>query len=100
MQNLARIAIKHRWRVVGGWVLAIVAIQFLASAAGGATYKSDFKLPGTEAQTVTGLLNNSGLNQQNNPVGTMVLHPRTGTLSATPASVSAARPSAPIRRHR
>ena len=53
MQSLARFAVRQRWTVVGLWLALIVGAQFLAQAAGGAAYKNDFKLPHTEAQTVS-----------------------------------------------
>ena len=88
MRALGRFAVTHRWWVVGAWVVAIVAIQALASAAGGADYKNDFKLPHTEAQTVSDLLTKARLNQQNSATGTVVLHARSGTLTAAPAGLT------------
>jgi RND superfamily putative drug exporter len=78
MSFIARFAVKHRWFVIVGWVLAVVAIQVASSSAGGASYKEDFKLPGTEIQKVSDLLDEAGFSQQNNAVGTMVLHRPTG----------------------
>lgn len=87
MGGIARFAIKHRWLVLAGWVAAIALIQMGSSAVGGADYRDDFKLPGTEIQKVFDLLEESGFSQENNAVGTMVLHRpnRVGTLEAEPA---------------
>lgn len=53
MKALSRFVVRHRWWVVAGWIAAIVAIQALSSSLGGSRYKDDFKLPGTESQTVS-----------------------------------------------
>jgi putative drug exporter of the RND superfamily len=90
MRALGRFAVTHRWWVVGAWVVAILAIQVLASAAGGANYKNDFKLPHTEAQTVSDLLTKAKLDQANSATGTVVLHAKTGTLTGDPAGFTAA----------
>ena len=90
MKRLAQFVTRHRWWVVGGWIVAIVAIQALASAAGGANYKDDFKLPHTESQTVADLLQKAGLGQQNNATGTLVLHARSGALTTEPSSLAPA----------
>ncbi len=90
MRALGRFAVTHRWWVVGAWVVAIVAIQALASAAGGANYKNDFKLPHTEAQTVSDLLTKAKLDQQNSAIGTVVLHAKSGALTGAPAGYTAA----------
>ncbi|MBQ0825102.1 MMPL family transporter [Streptomyces tagetis] len=84
MKALSRFAIRHRWWVIAGWITAIVLIQVLSSSAGGARYKDDFKLPGTDSQAAADLLAKAHLAQQNNPTGTLVLHARTGTLTSEP----------------
>jgi RND superfamily putative drug exporter len=45
MSKIARLAIARRWWVVVGWIAAIVAIQLIAGAMGGAKYKDDFQAP-------------------------------------------------------
>jgi RND superfamily putative drug exporter len=85
MQTLARIAIRHRWWVVGGWIAFIVVVQALASAAGGAAYKNVFTLPHTETQTVLDLLKATGQGGQAGQAGTVVVHAKTGTLHAAAA---------------
>ncbi len=90
MTKIAQLAIRRRWWIVATWIVAIIAIQGLASAMGGAKYKDDFKLPNTETETVGNLLNNAGLNQQNNASGTVVLHAKSGSLSSAPSSLAPA----------
>ena len=89
MQSLARFAVRQRWAVLGMWLALIVGAQLIAQAAGGATYKNDFKLPHTEAATVSKLLTGAGLDKQNGSVGTVVLHAKTGTLASQKAAISA-----------
>jgi RND superfamily putative drug exporter len=83
MQTLARVAIRHRWWVIGMWLAFIAVAQLLAGAVGGATYKNVFTLPHTETQTVLDLLKASGQGGQAGQAGTVVVHARTGELSAT-----------------
>ena len=89
MSKIAKLAIARRWWIVIGWIGAIVAIQLIAGAMGGAKYKDDFKLPHTETQAVGNLLHKAGLDQANNPSGTVVLHATNGTLASQPAGVAA-----------
>jgi RND superfamily putative drug exporter len=81
MQTLARFSIRRRWFVVAGWLLFIVGTQALLGSLGGADYRDDFKLPGTETQIVSQLLSDAGLDSQNGATGTMVLHARSGTIA-------------------
>jgi putative drug exporter of the RND superfamily len=53
--RLARLCNRHRWRTFGAWLLALVAIQVLASAIG-VKEISSFRLPGTESQRAYDLL--------------------------------------------
>jgi RND superfamily putative drug exporter len=89
MSKIARLAIARRWWIVVGWIAAIVAIQLIAGAMGGAKYKDDFKLPHTETQAVGDLLAKAGLDQANNPSGSVVLQTTHGTLASQPAGVAA-----------
>ncbi|HZY75712.1 MAG TPA: MMPL family transporter [Jatrophihabitantaceae bacterium] len=82
MKTVARFATKHRWWVVAVWLACILGSQALASAAGGSRYKDVFTLPGTETQQVLDLLRGNGEAGQTGQVGTVVVHPRTGTLDA------------------
>src|SRR4051812_29882367 len=53
--RLARLCNRHRWRTFGAWLLALVAIQVLASGVG-VKEISSFRLPGTESQRAYDLL--------------------------------------------
>ena len=53
--RLARLCNRHRWRTFGAWVLALVAIQVIASGVG-VKQISSFRLPGTESQRAYDLL--------------------------------------------
>ncbi|MEP6851563.1 MAG: MMPL family transporter [bacterium] len=90
MNAVSRFAIRHRWWILAGWVVAIAALQVLSASAGGSAYKDDFKLPGTETQAVADLLDKANLTEQNNASGTMVLHSPNGTLTQEPAGFLAA----------
>ena len=90
MQTLARYAVRQRWAVLGLWLALIVGAQLIAQAAGGAAYKNDFKLPHTEAATVSKLLTGAGLDKQNGSIGTVVLHAKSGTLAAQKGTIEPA----------
>ncbi|MDT4894576.1 MAG: hypothetical protein QOE97_3611 [Pseudonocardiales bacterium] len=83
MQTLARFAVHRRWFVIIGWIVFIVGAQFVASAAGGSTYKDVFTLPHTETQKVLDLLKANGQQSQTGQAGTVVVHARTGALDLT-----------------
>src|SRR5258705_7813696 len=53
--RLARICNAHRWRTLGVWLLALIAIQVVASGVG-TKQISSFRLPGTESQRAYDLL--------------------------------------------
>src|SRR5579859_246533 len=92
MQRFARTIVAKRWLVIAGWLGFIIAAQLIASAAGGSSYKDVFTLPHTETQKVLDLLKANGRNGLNGQVGTMVVHAKSGTLSAVdaPAGLDAA----------
>src|SRR4051794_36195816 len=53
--RLARLCNRHRWRTFGAWLLALIAIQVIASSVG-VKEISSFRLPGTESQRAYDLL--------------------------------------------
>jgi RND superfamily putative drug exporter len=55
LERLARWSYTHRWRMLGIWIVALVAIITLGNTAGG-DYSSDFSLPGSESQKAFDLL--------------------------------------------
>ena len=73
MKSIAEFAIRRRWFVIAGWIVLIVAAQGIASAMGGSAYHDTFSLPHTETATVSKLLKNAGLGNQNGATGTVVI---------------------------
>ena len=55
LEGLARWSYKHRWQMLGIWMVALVAIIALGSTAGG-DYSNNFSLPGAESQRALDLL--------------------------------------------
>src|SRR4051794_12443312 len=53
--RLARLCNRHRWRTFGVWLVALIAIQVIASSVG-VKEISSFRLPGTESQRAYDLL--------------------------------------------
>src|SRR5262245_35064240 len=53
--RIARLCNRHRWRTFGVWLLALIAIQVVASSVG-VKEISSFRLPGTESQRAYDLL--------------------------------------------
>jgi putative drug exporter of the RND superfamily len=56
LASVARACAQHPWRVVGGWIVVIVALIGLNVAYHG-TLVNDFKVPGTDFQKATDLIN-------------------------------------------
>src|SRR6476619_2266822 len=52
LARIARTCFRHRWRVVIGWVLAIIALGFVGFGIVGDDYRTDFKLPDSETKQV------------------------------------------------
>jgi len=55
LEGLARWSYKHRWQMLGIWIVALVAVIALGSTAGG-DYSNNFSLPGAESQRALDLL--------------------------------------------
>ena len=84
MKTLASFAIRRRWVVIAGWLIFMFAAQAISSSLGGANYKDEFSLPGTETNTVASLLKHAGQNNQNGIDGIMVVHAKSGDLKTPP----------------
>jgi putative drug exporter of the RND superfamily len=82
--------IRHHWRVVIGWLVVIIGVQVIAAAMGGSAYKDTFSLPHTETATVTTLLKNAGLDNQNGATGTVVLKNHSGAFTESPSALNPA----------
>ena len=85
MLSLARFALRWRWFVIAGWIVAIIGVQALSGATGGATYRDSFSLPHTQTQQVLDLLRASGQGAQTGQVGTVVVHGKPGVLDPATA---------------
>ncbi|HKC26436.1 MAG TPA: MMPL family transporter, partial [Jatrophihabitans sp.] len=81
MRRLARLAVRHRWYVIGAWTAFIVLAQVLAGAAGGSSYKNVFTLPHTETQTVLNLLKSHNEGSFAGQNGTVVVYAKQGKLN-------------------
>jgi RND superfamily putative drug exporter len=90
MKSIAELAVRRRWLVVAGWVVFVIAVQGIAGAMGGASYKDTFSLPHTETASVAQLLQDAGLNNRNGAAGTVVLKNRTGAFTAPPPQLKPA----------
>lgn len=55
LERWARFSHRHRWQVVGAWVVVLVGL-FAANFLFGGTYVSEFKVPGAESQKALDLL--------------------------------------------
>src|SRR5215212_9369549 len=88
--RIARLCNRHRWRTFGAWLLALVAVQVLASAVG-TKQISSFRLPGTESQRAYDLLAEH-FPAAKGDTDQVVFRARTGTLAdpATKARIQAA----------
>src|SRR5256885_11074486 len=79
MATLARWCVRHRFIVLGAWLVALVGLA-VGSRALGSGYTSGFSLPGTESARAQQLLNASGaLGQSGGNV--VVVHVRNGSLT-------------------
>jgi len=58
-QRLARRCYRHRWLVLVGWVVLLVALGALQGPLGG-EFRTDFSLPGSESQRALDLLREHG----------------------------------------
>ena len=59
MRALARLCYAKRWFVLVAWIVFLVLLWGIASAAGG-KYRTDFELPGSESQDALDLLEERG----------------------------------------
>ena len=71
MQRLARSCYRHRRIVLGAWVVLLVGLMALASAAGG-VFKVDFSLPGSESERASDILKQRGFGDRTGEQGQIV----------------------------
>jgi RND superfamily putative drug exporter len=79
MTTLARWCFRHRFIVLGIWVVVLFALA-LGSRSLGSGYTSGFSLPGTESAHAQDLLNKSGVLGQSGG-NTIVVHVSAGTVT-------------------
>jgi RND superfamily putative drug exporter len=79
MTSLAHWCFRHRWSVVVGWLVTLVATIVLSHAVG-SHYTNDFNLPGTDTQRAYDLLK-ADFPAQNGDLDTIVLRARQGTVN-------------------
>ncbi len=59
LKRLARTCYRRRWRVLAAWVVFLVAVSILSSAAGG-VFRNEFSLSGSESKQAQELLKERG----------------------------------------
>ena len=59
LKRLARTCYRRRWRVLAAWVVFLVAVSALSSAAGG-VFRNEFSLSGSESKQAQDLLEERG----------------------------------------
>src|SRR5260221_11546069 len=81
-----RFVARHKWWVLGAWLLAVVAVVAVGQGRQHDT-NDDFSIPGTDAQRAVTVLQER-FPAQNNATANVVFHAPSGSLSA-PASQAA-----------
>ena len=72
MKSLARFCVRHRWWVLGAWIVVFILINGISHAEGSA-YSNAFSLPGTNSTEAQSLLQ-SGFAQQSGDTDQIVFH--------------------------
>jgi RND superfamily putative drug exporter len=78
LERLGRSCARHPWRTIGAWAFAALVIGMLAANAAG--YSESFKIPGTESQQATDLLQER-FPAQAGATAQVVLHSKQGALT-------------------
>jgi len=79
MSALARWCFRHRFIVIGGWLLVLVVLGVAASSAG-STFSDRYSLPGTESSKAADLLAKR-FQRGSGDTDTIVLHATSGTVT-------------------
>lgn len=77
MRALARRCYDHRRTVIAGWVALVVGLLVLGALAGG-SFRTQFKLPGSEAQQAFDILQENGFSDRAGAEGQIVFEARQG----------------------
>ncbi|MFD5317691.1 MMPL family transporter [Streptomyces sp. NPDC127098] len=80
MSGIARWCFRHRFIVVGGWLLLLAILAGGVTAAGGASFSEEYSLPGTESTTAGELLS-SQFERTSGDSGTIVLDATSGKVT-------------------
>ncbi|MGC1419475.1 MAG: MMPL family transporter [Acidimicrobiales bacterium] len=87
MKSLARLCVRHRWLVLGAWIVLFVGIN-IGSFSIGSNYSNTFSLPGTNSVHALDLLK-SGFKAKAGDVDQIVFEATTGTLASHQRSIDA-----------
>lgn len=88
MKSLARFSVRHRWWVLGAWIVVFILINGISHAEGSA-YSNAFSLPGTNSTSAQNLLA-SGFAQQSGDTDQIVFHSKGGSVASHEASIQGA----------
>ncbi|GAV38938.1 MMPL family transporter [Streptomyces acidiscabies] len=80
MNGIARWCFRHRFIVIGGWLLLLAILVGGVSAAGGSSFSEEYTLPGTESTKAIELME-SQLQRTSGDTSTIVLHSKSGQVT-------------------
>ncbi|MET8976868.1 MMPL family transporter [Streptomyces sp. NPDC004539] len=80
MSGIARWCFRHRFIVIGGWLLLLAVLAVGMRAAGGASFSEEYSLPGTESTKATELLETQ-FERTSGDASTIVLHATGGKVT-------------------
>ncbi|QNP74686.1 MMPL family transporter [Streptomyces roseirectus] len=80
MSAIARWCFRHRFIVIGGWLLLVAILAGGMRAAGGAAFSEEYTLPGTESTKALELME-SQFKRTSGDSGTIVLHATSGKVT-------------------
>lgn len=85
MKSLARFCVRHRWWVLGAWIVFFVLINVISQTEGSA-YSNAFSLPGTNSTKAESLLQ-AGFTQQSGDADQIVFHSTGGSVTSHEAAI-------------
>ena len=87
MKSLARLCVRHRWMVLGAWIVLFIGLN-VASFSVGSDYSNTFSFPGTNSVHALTLLQ-SGFKAKSGDVDQIVFNVTEGTLASHERSIDA-----------
>jgi RND superfamily putative drug exporter len=87
MKSLARWSVRHRWIMLGAWIVLFLVIN-IASFTAGSSYSNTFSLPGTNSTHALKLLE-SGFKSKSGDVDDIVFDVTRGTLATHQRAIDA-----------